>query len=131
VDGERVVRAIFFAALLLGAACSSTELYRWGPYEDSIATMYATGSGYDPAREVARLVEWIEETQNRGKLVPPGARAHVGFLLVEAGNTERGVAFLTAEKTAYPESATFIDGLFARVGKQAPPPSADAPKEAR
>lgn len=120
MDGERGVRAIAAVALLLGAACSSTQLYRWGPYEDSIATMYATGSGYDPAREVARLVEWIEETQNRGQLVPPGARAHVGFLLIEAGNSERGVAFLLAEKTAFPESAAFVDGLLARAGKSAP-----------
>jgi hypothetical protein len=77
--------------------------------------MYATDGGYDPAAEVARLVDEVEQTEHRGQRVPPGVRAHVGYLLIEAGNAERGVAWLLAERTAYPESAVFVDGMLARL----------------
>lgn len=97
------------------ASCGTPSLYAWGSYDASVAAMYRASSGYDPAREVARLADEIERTQNQGKLVPPGVRAHVGYLLIEAGNAERGVSFLLAEKTAFPESATFIDGMLARL----------------
>lgn len=102
------------AALLMTAACSHT-MYQWGHYDDSVAAMYATGSGYDPAAEVARLVEEVEQTEHRGKLVPPGVRAHIGFLLCESGNAERGISYLQAEKNAFPESAVFVDGMIARL----------------
>ena len=114
VDGRRSRRLGAGVLLLITASCGSTSLYEWGHYEDSIAAMYATGSGYDPAVEVARLVEQVEQTEHRGKLVPPGVRAHIGFLLFESGNAERGASYLLAEKNAYPESAVFVDGLLAR-----------------
>lgn len=108
------LRIAALAAAGFASACASPDLYRWGRYEASVAAMYATSSGYDPAAEAARLIEQIEETQNRGRLVPPGVRAHVGFLLIEAGNGDRGVTYLQAEKVAFPESAVFVDGLLAR-----------------
>ncbi len=113
----RLVRLASAGALLAAASCGTTEIYRWGGYEPSIAAMYATSSGYDPAKEIARLAEHIEVTQHQGKLVPPGMRAHVGYLLIEAGNAERGVSLLEAEKVAFPESAAFIDGMLARLRK--------------
>jgi hypothetical protein len=116
--GGRLVRRSAAAALLLAAGCRAPELYRWGAYEDSVAAMYATSGGYDPAREVQRLTDQVAETEHRGELVPPGVRAHLGYLLLEAGNAERGVAYLLAEKAAYPESATFIDGMLARLRKE-------------
>ncbi len=111
-------RAVALAALAILPACAHS-LYEWGHYHESVAAMYATGSGYDPAAEVARLADEVEQTEHRGKLVPPGVRAHIGVLLCEAGNAERGVAWLQAEKTAFPESSVFVDGLLARLQAQA------------
>ena len=118
--GRHVSRAGWPLLLVLSVAplslagCASTDLYQWGSYQESIAAMYSGSSGYDPAAEVARLSDQVEQTTSRGLLVPPGLRAHIGFLLIEAGNAERGIAYLQAEKTAFPESAVFIDGVLAR-----------------
>ncbi|MEZ5964853.1 MAG: DUF4810 domain-containing protein [Planctomycetota bacterium] len=108
------MRAAGLTLVLSTAACATPDLYSWGRYEDSIAAMYATSSGYDPAAEVARLSQQVEETAHRGQRVPPGLRAHIGFLLIEAGNAERGVQYLRAEKEAFPESSVFVDGILAR-----------------
>ena len=116
--GRFVSRLLGAAVLIVAAGCSST-LYSWGGYEASIAAMYATDSGYDPAAQVAALAEHVEQTEHRGELVPPGVRAHLGYLLIEAGNAERGTGYLLAEKTVYPESAQFVDGMLARLrGKE-------------
>lgn len=113
--GRRFVTRWLALAVLLAAAGCKTDLYRWGSYEPSIARMYATESGYDPAAEVDRLAREVEETEHRGAKVPPGVRAHLGYLVIETGNAERGTGYLLAEKTAYPESAAFVDGLLARL----------------
>lgn len=113
--GRRLVTHWLALTVLLAAAGCKTDLYRWGSYEPSIARMYATESGYDPAAEVDRLAREVEETEHRGAKVPPGVRAHLGYLVIEAGNAERGTGYLLAEKTAYPESAAFVDGLLARL----------------
>jgi len=114
---KRIAAGVLTVAM---TACASPELYRWGRYEESIGAMYSASSGYDPAAEAARLVDQIEQTENRGQRVPPGVRAHVGFLLIEAGNGERGMTYLAAEKAAFPESATFVDGLLARLQEKRP-----------
>lgn len=116
--GGRAVTGRRLAALAVALpwlpGCSS-PIYQWGPYEDSVARMYQPG-GVDPAAEAAAIGEHIERTVSRGKLVPPGMRAHYGMLLIETGNAERGTAALRAEKEAFPESAAFIDGVIARMG---------------
>ncbi len=117
--GRRIVtRGLVVALLVLTTGCQS-ELYRWGDYDASVARMYATSGGYDPAAEIDRLARQVEETEHRGQRVPPGLRAHVGYLVIEAGNLERGVGYLNAEKTAYPESAAFVDGMLARLAGKA------------
>lgn len=113
--GRRLRRLGARALLATTLGCGTPSLYQWGSYEDSVAAMYATTSGYDPAAQIARLVDQVEQTENRGKLVPPGVRAHLGYLLIEAGNAERGVTYLVAEKTVYPESVVFVDGMLGRL----------------
>lgn len=106
------------AALLLvalAASCAQRRHYYWGSYDESIAAIYATGTGFDVAAHVDQLAREVEEAEHRGERIGPGIRAHLGFLCIEAGNSARGVTFLEAEKAAFPESATFIDGMLTRL----------------
>lgn len=114
VRRQLVTAAVAAVTAAVGAACTKT-LYRWGSYDDSVAAMYANDGSYDPAADLARLQQEVEETQQRGAVVPPGVRAHIGVLLCESGNRERGITFLEGEKVAFPESAAFVDQLIARV----------------
>ena len=97
------------------AACASPTHWWWGSYDESIAAMYSTGTGFDAAAMVDKLAREVDEAEHRGERIGPGIRAHVGFLLCEAGNTTRGLALLDAEKAAFPESAPFLDGVLARM----------------
>ena len=108
-------RAALLAVLPMVPACGTPSLYEWGSYNASVAAMYQSTSGYDPAAQLDQLQREVEETQHRGKLVPPGVRAHIGVLLCESGNRERGITFLEGEKAAFPESAQFVDAMLARL----------------
>ena len=111
---NRTATAAALVLAIASASCTHTY-YWWGSYDASIAAMYSTGTGFDAAAMVDRLVREVEEAEHRGERVGPGIRAHVGVLLCEAGNTARGIAFLDAEKAAFPESAPFLDGMLARM----------------
>lgn len=111
---NRASRGIALLVLAASGACTQ-QMYYWGSYDASIAAIYGSETGFDVAAHVDRLAVEVEQAEHRGERVGPGIRAHVGFLLVEAGNTARGVAFLEAEKAAFPESAVFLDGMLARL----------------
>lgn len=108
-------RAGALLSVALATSCAPHRHYHWGSYDESIAAIYATGTGFDVAAHVDQLAREVEEAEHGGKRIGPGIRAHLGFLCVEAGNSARGVAFLEAEKAAFPESATFIDGMLTRL----------------
>ncbi len=98
------------AALFAAAGCTSTY-YDWGRYEDSVYVVSSRPDGFDLTAEIDALETQLEETRHRNRPVPPGAHAHLGWLLFRAGDAAGARGNFEAEKALYPESARLMDRL--------------------
>ncbi len=109
--------ALRTAALgLLLAGCQSSALYEWGPYEDSVHALCTDFVESDPVEELAGLDLHVSRLAEEDRVPPPGVHAQLGYLEYLAGNADAAVRHFEAEKTLYPESTVFIDGLLRRMG---------------
>ena len=107
------------ALAVLSSACAQpTSLYRWGEYESLVYDMYMRPGNADPTTQIAKLTADIERTDAEGQHVPPGVHAHLGYLYYGQGQVDAAYEQFTIEKTLFPESAVFIDGVLARMKKQ-------------
>ena len=107
----RIVLAIIALGLCGGCV---TSLYSWGSFEDSIGRMYGDAS-FSPNKEISILEAEMDSAASRGRAIPPGEHAHVGYLYYMIGDQANAARHLQAEKELFPESATFIDGLLGRM----------------
>ena len=112
-----VAVGLALSSLGLAAGCASPTLYDWGDYQGALYRQFTHHDGIDPADEAHRLETQVEQTVQRGRAVPPGVQAHVGYLCHAAGDEAGAVAHLHAEKAAFPESAVFVDGMLQRMKK--------------
>lgn len=64
--------------------------------------------------QITALEEDREEALANGEKLPPGFQAHLGLLYIKVGQHERFQEALNREKQAFPESATYIDGLLSK-----------------
>lgn len=112
------VRALLVAgAAATAAGCTARPMYEWVSYQDSLYVLWVRPESFDPAERLGRLTEQIAATESEGRAVPPGVRAHLGWLLATSGDTEGAARMFAAEKAAFPESAVFVDGLLSRMGR--------------
>ena len=110
--------SIPLAALV--AACDPgpkkpTLNYDYGVYDDLVYDMYANPGEATPEVQIERLAAEIEQTRSRGRPVPPGVHAHLGYMHYLTGNTDAALIEFEAEQAAYPESTTFIEGITGRL----------------
>jgi len=56
-----------------------------------------------------------EKARAAGASLPPGFRAHLGMLKLSAGDADQARQLWQAEKTAFPESAPYMDQLLKRL----------------
>lgn len=92
--------------------------YHWGVYDDLIYDMYAKPGEATPAVQIEKLAAQIEQTKSRGEPVPPGVHAHLGYMQYLSGNVDAALIEFDEERAAYPESATFINGMTRRLGEE-------------
>lgn len=115
-----------FGALVVLAGCATNTkpppLYYWGHYEDQIYTSHATGTTVSVHDQITTLVADAATAGTRR--LPPGFHAQLGYLYSLDGQTDAARAEFIAEKTAFPESAAFMDRLLAALDG----PKKDAPK---
>jgi len=98
------------------AGCQSTgSLYAWGSYEEMVYDMYVNPGKAEPGVQIVTLKEDIEKAETGGVRTPPGVHAHLGYLYYTQGNVADALAEFSAERELFPESATFIDGMVARL----------------
>lgn len=115
----RAARLLAAASLVLAfgtAGCGAPSHFDWGRYEESVYQVTIRPDGFDLQAEIDSLEQQLEKTAAKQRPVPPGLHAHVGYLHSVAGNADAARSHFVEEKTLYPESATFIDGLLARLG---------------
>jgi hypothetical protein len=101
--------AVATALLLTACAQKKENIYYWGDYQNSLYSFYQNGS--TPEKEIATLNKVIEEAKAKNKPVAPGLHAQLGLLYVNAGQPDLAFQQFTAEKTAFPESASYMDFL--------------------
>jgi len=93
---------------LAGCAHQSQSLYQWGSYQDQV---YQYFKGESPEQQILALEKDLQTMQAANRLAPPGLHAHLGMLYAETGNDGKARENLLAERSQYPESATYIDLL--------------------
>jgi len=97
-----------FIAVLSGCA-SSNSLYYWGSYEGQVYKMYVEPGEAPVERQVEILEAEIEQARSKGRPLPPGYRAHLGYLYFQLGQYALARQSFEAEKAAFPESAVLMD----------------------
>jgi hypothetical protein len=107
-------------AFVVGGCAQSSALYRWGDYESVLYDMYLRPGKADPITQIARLTEDITRTQAAGQRVPPGVHAHLGYLYYSQGQLDAAYEQFVTEKSLFPESTRFIDGILGRMKKRTP-----------
>lgn len=118
--------ALLLACAPLAGCATSGALYNYGDYSDSL---YAYQR--DPT-ERADYIEELQEIISKGsepgtKPVPPGIRAELGYMMLEAGDMQQAELLFQQEKQAWPESQVFMDRLIAVARGEAPRDFAAAP----
>jgi hypothetical protein len=105
-------------AWLTSACATDPTLYRWGNYEEILYRPYMESSSIDAVNDAIALAEDMARTEDEGKIVPPGARVHLGFLYYSQGKANEARALFEQERELFPESTVFINGLLNRMGSQ-------------
>ena len=100
-------------ALLAGCATGPQPLYYWGDYQPTLYGHFTKEVG--PQEQIASLEAGLEKARAAGKPVPPGYNAHLGLLYAEGEQTDQMLKYFEAEKTLYPESASYMDFLLAKL----------------
>ncbi len=120
--GVHAFLTALFCATTLGCAQQNT-LYRWGSYEDGLYQNLVRRTE-DPATQAVRLAADVARTEAEGKRVPPGAHAHLGWLLYSTGDSQGARTHLETEKSLFPESTKMVDVMLGRLGTPAATPGA-------
>ena len=91
--------------------------YGWANYEGLIYDMYAQPGEATPEAQVAQLSAGLEEVENAGRQAGPGVYAHLGYMQYLTGNFNAARDAFERERSLYPESAAFMDGLLKQLGE--------------
>jgi hypothetical protein len=121
--GWRSIGLVGLAVALQGCAHGPAPLYAWGKFPhqqyDSLR-----GDGQSPAEQIQELEQQQLTVQSDHQALPPGFRAHLGLLYLDAGNPDKARELWLAEKAAFPESSPYMDQLLRRL--EAPARTAQA-----
>lgn len=111
------LKTIAITAVACGlTACANTAqpLYAWGGYESQV---YEYFKGQPMEKQIVELEKHSEQAKATGTLLPPGYQAHLGLLYAKLGRDDKLAEQLSIEKTNFPESSGFFDGLMKKFGK--------------
>jgi hypothetical protein len=105
--------------VLLSAAAGCAQkgpapLYLWGSFtRQQYDALLSDGS---PAGDQLQAMQaHAEKARGANAALPPGFRAHMGLLHLNAGNPGQARDLWLAEKQAFPEATPYIDQLLRRL----------------
>ena len=102
--------ALMVALLALSGCQTTRPLYHYGEYQEVVYTHFKN-EDTSGAEGIAALEQAIAKSEAKNLPVGPGLYAHLGYLYIESGQMDTGIAYLRKEKALYPESAHYIDFL--------------------
>ena len=109
--------AMLLAGCLASSACQQRSLYEWGSYEDHLYQYLASGKPVDLDAHARKLATDIRNAEQKRRIPGPGVHAELGYLLYLKGRYDEARQQFAAEKAAFPESATLMDGILARMDR--------------
>ncbi len=77
--------------------------------------MYAAPDEATAIAQIQTLELDIEKARSKNKPLPPGMRAHMGFLYFQLARHDEARLAFEAEKTAFPESTKLMDRFIAKL----------------
>ena len=95
--------------LCILSGCATNTTYYWGDYEDQVYLMYSAPDEATAMAQIETLESDIEEARSDDKPLPPGMRAHMGFLYFQLDRHDEARLAFEAEKVAFPESTKLMD----------------------
>ena len=124
-----IARAVFaVTALVVVAGCAHNEppLYMW---ENFPRQQYEAlnRDGGSTEEQIQKMEAHAEKAKAGNAALPPGFRAHLGMLHLSVGSADKAREFWVAEKSAFPESAPYMDQLLKRLDPTATTAKAKSP----
>ncbi len=104
-------------AFLVTGCATNQQIYYWGEYETLIHDSYIEPGSADPQVQIEKLNEDLQKSEAMGKKIAPGIYAHLGFMYAIQGKDSQSKAAFMEERTLYPESSIFIDGMMKRAAQ--------------
>lgn len=114
IKSTGLMLALAAGLALSGCASAPKTLYGWEGYQPQV---YQHLKGESPDQQIAVLEKDLQTMSAKGKSAPPGFHAHLGMLYSIAGKPDQVVAQFEDEKKLFPESATYMDFLLAKMNK--------------
>lgn len=99
-------------------ACQPQTMYRWGSYETMVYKMYRSPKDATPAKQIEVLQKEAHRAESEHRELPPGFRAHLGYLFSQVGETDSARNQFEEEKVHFPESTAFMDQLLGKFKKR-------------
>ena len=72
-------------------------------------------AGTPSSEQIAALEAHSEKARAAGAALPPGFRPHLAMLKLSVGNVDEARQLFMAEKTTFPESASYMDQFLKRL----------------
>lgn len=114
---KRITYVLPIAATLFLAACGSSpkNMYYWGNYSP---TVYERLKNDDRSvgEQINTMEKYFSEANSKQMAAAPGAHAHMGLLLIDAGQNAAARQQFETEKQLFPESSVFMDFLLKNKG---------------
>ena len=116
---SRAVRlmAAVSVASLVGCATAPKPLYHWEGYQRQVYE-YLKGDGTSPTEQLTVMQAQAEKARATGAALPPGFRAHLAMLHLRVGRFDEARQLVEAEKSAFPESAQYMDFVLKSMGEK-------------
>jgi len=105
----RNVMALGACALLAACATAQRPKYDWAGYDEALYGYYKHPA--DNAPYMASLKAAIDHADKNHQRVPPGICAEYGYMLMQQKKYDEAASYFEQEKQAWPESASFMDGM--------------------
>lgn len=105
----KLIIPLVLTALLSACAPTSSSLYTWGTYEETLFVNY-----HEPAVKEEMLDDYlafVRKYQGSTKRLAPGLFAEAGTFMLERNNPQAAIEFYELERQNWPESEPLMTTL--------------------